>query len=73
LSASRNPLSDHVADPLPRLRERLADEYGGSVSTETIDRAAVEALDDLSSARVRDFVPVFAWRRARARLRRSTT
>jgi hypothetical protein len=41
------------------------------VSTETIDRAAVEALDELSSARIRDFVPVFAWRRARARLRRS--
>jgi hypothetical protein len=64
-------VTDHVADPLPRLREQLADEYRGTVSTETIDRAAVEALGELSNARIRDFVPVFAWRRARARLRRS--
>jgi hypothetical protein len=56
-------------DPLPGLRRRLASEYGGSVPDESIDLAAREALADLSGARVRDFVPVFAWRRARRRLR----
>jgi hypothetical protein len=56
-------------DPLPELRERLANEYGGSVPEETIDLAAREALADLSGARVRAFVPVFAWRRARRALR----
>lgn len=58
------------ADPLPRLRQQLASEYGDTVSPETIDRTAEEAVHELSGARIREFVPVFAWRRARARLRR---
>jgi len=61
-----------VADPMPRLCEQLASEYGAIVSREAIDRAAAQALDELRGARVREFVPVFAWRRARARLRRDT-
>ncbi len=61
---------ESVADPLPRLRERLADEYGESVPLETIDLVAIEVLAELREARVREFVPVFAWRRARERLRR---
>ncbi len=55
------PLSNHpgtVADPLPRLRERLANEYGATVSRETIDLVAMESLDELRGARVREFVPV---------------
>jgi hypothetical protein len=56
-------------DPLPGLRKQLEMEYGGAVPPESIHRAAVEALDELSGARIREFVPVFAWRRARARLR----
>lgn len=50
--------------------DREAREYGGTLAEDLIDLAAREAFDDLSSARIREFVPVFAWRRARARLRR---
>lgn len=57
-----------IADPLPRLREQLASEYGAIVPREMIDRAAEEALEELHEARIREFVPVFAWRRARERL-----
>lgn len=69
--SQRRTTTSTVADPLPRLREQLANEYGESVPRETIDRVAVEALAELSGAPVREFVPVFAWRRARERLRRS--
>jgi hypothetical protein len=65
----RNP-SEANADPLPGLRKQLASEYGETLPAETIDRAAQEALGELSEARIRDYVPVLAWRRARARLRR---
>lgn len=61
---------DAFADPLPGLRTQLANEYGATVPLEAIEQAAAEALDDLEGARIREFVPVFAWRRARARLRR---
>jgi hypothetical protein len=57
------------ADPLPALRQRLMDEFGGSVSAEMIDRVARRSLNDLGNARVPDFVPMFAWRRARVQLR----
>jgi hypothetical protein len=67
VSPHRNP-SKH-ADPLPGLRQQLESEYGGTVPPESIHQAAAEALDELSGARIREFVPVFAWRRARARLR----
>jgi hypothetical protein len=63
-------LRRNTSDPLPELRARLARHYGDTVPEELIDLAAREAIDDLSSARIREFVPVFAWRRARARLRR---
>jgi hypothetical protein len=58
-----------IADPLPGLQEQLASEYGEIVPREMIDRAAEEALEELHEARIREFVPVFAWRRARDRLR----
>ncbi len=71
MSPHRNPLQH--TDPLPGLRQQLESEYGGIVPPETIQRAAAEALDELSGARLREFVPVFAWRRARARLRHPAT
>jgi hypothetical protein len=57
------------ADPLPTLRQWLMDEFGGSESAEMIDRVARQSLNDLGNARVPDFVPMFAWRRARIQLR----
>jgi hypothetical protein len=61
-----SPLQDATPDPLPRLRERLIAEYGDVVPRERIDRTAEQALRELEGARIREFVPVFAWRRARA-------
>jgi hypothetical protein len=67
--ASR-PLPLAGVDPMRALRRRLNDEFGASVPPEAIDRAAAEALSELHGARVREYVSVLAWRRARARLRR---
>lgn len=58
------------ADPLPGIRKQLAEEYGASVPPETIDRIARQSLGELRDARVKEFVAVFAWRRARGHLRR---
>ena len=57
-------------DPLPRVREQLEDEYRETVPQERIDRAAKEAVAELSGARIRDYIPLLAWRRAREQLRR---
>jgi hypothetical protein len=62
--------TDTRADPLPGVRRQLAAEYGETVPRDLIDLAAQEAVAELSDARIREFVPVLAWRRARARLRR---
>jgi hypothetical protein len=62
--------SQALPDPLPGVRQQLLAEYGETVPTEQIDRAAQEAVAELSDAPIREFVPVLAWRRARARLRR---
>jgi hypothetical protein len=63
--------STRVADPLPGLRRQLTEEYGDAIPLETINRVAEQSLGELASAKLRDFVPVFAWRRARQRLDRS--
>jgi hypothetical protein len=68
----RTPTKDAVRDPLPGLSEQLAGEYGGIVPRQKIDRAAKEALGEREGARIREFVPVLAWRRARARLRQAS-
>ena len=57
-------------DPLVRVRSELEAEYAGTVPQERIDRAAQEAVAELSGARIPDFVPLLAWRRARESLRR---
>ena len=58
--------SDHPMDERA-LRKRLADEYGDSVPADVIDLVARQSLGEFQAAKVRDFVPVFAWRRARRR------
>jgi hypothetical protein len=63
-------LTHERADPLPGLIRRLSAEYGDLLPRDAIDGAAVEALEELGGARVREFVPILAWRRARERLRR---
>jgi hypothetical protein len=59
-------------DPLPGLRKQLAEEYGGRVPAETIDLVARQVLGELRNARIHDYVPVLAWRRARVRLGRAS-
>src|SRR5262245_6824884 len=49
--------------------ERLADEFAGVFSEETIERYIAESLDLLGDARISVFVPVLAHRFARERLR----
>lgn len=55
-------------DQLAGLRERLIEEYGARVPADAIDRAARQSLGEFEHARIKDFVGVFAWRRARRRL-----
>ena len=66
-----DPSKPPIADLFSRLRNQLEEEYGGSVPPDMIDRVAEQSLREFQGARVREFVPVFAWRRARQRLHRS--
>jgi protein-tyrosine-phosphatase len=56
-------------DHLRQTANRLADEFAGTFSQETIERYLAESLDLLGDARVNVFVPVLAHRFARERLR----
>jgi hypothetical protein len=67
-----DPIQKPPADLLPRLRNQLEEEYGGSVPSDTIEQIAKQTLREFQGVRVREFVPVFAWRRARQRLRLRT-
>ena len=58
-----------INDPAAGLRERLAQEYQ-DLPRDEVGKVAEESLNAFKQARVQDFVPVFAWRRARERLRR---
>ena len=66
-----DPIQQPFADLLTRLRNQLEEEYGGSVPSLTIEQIAEQTLREFQGARVREFVPVFAWRRARQRLQRT--
>jgi hypothetical protein len=55
-------------DPLPALRQQLAKEFEGIVPKDRIDEAAERAIGNFKGAPVRAFVPILAWRRARASL-----
>ena len=69
MSSRRTPRDPSGRGALLGLRQQLRQEYGDAVPGELIDRVAEETLRELQGARIRDFVPVFAWRRARQRLR----
>ncbi len=47
----------------------LHDEFSGVFATETIERFMAESLDEIGSARIENFVPLFVHRFARERLR----
>jgi hypothetical protein len=69
LSPRHKPFDETIRDPLPGLRDQLETEYADVASPDTIDRIAKRALEEFDDARIREFVPVFAWRRARELLR----
>jgi len=61
-----DPVTQHHID---RAAERLAEEFAGIVSQETIARYMTESTDLLGEAKVNVFVPVLAHRFCRERLR----
>ena len=63
-----SPLEKSIKDPLPRLKQELTEEFEGQ-SEDLIDQAAKHSLERYKSAKVREFVPIFAWRHARSHFR----
>ena len=70
-SMGKAALDASTRDPLQRLRKQLAEEYRDQPG-DRIDETARHALDRLGGARVKDFVPIFAWRHAREHLRHAS-
>jgi protein-tyrosine-phosphatase len=66
MSQTLDPVTQHH---VRQAAERLADEFKGIYSEQTIDRYIAESLDLLGGARINVFVPVLAHRFARERLR----
>jgi hypothetical protein len=54
---------------LGREIDRIAEEFQGTYSQETINRYVRESLDGLEGSRIKDYIPVFAARFTRERLR----
>lgn len=56
-------------DPIETVEHDLSVEFGDRLPPVTIHAMAEEAVSELGDARVQEFVPVLAWRRARSRAR----
>ena len=67
----RDPAAEVIADPLPGLKKQLEVEYE-ELPGEQVERVAKHALDRYARVRVREFVPILAWRHAREHLRRAS-
>jgi protein-tyrosine-phosphatase len=65
----RETLDPVTLDHVRRAADRLAEDFDGTFSRETIERYLTESVDLLGEARVSVFVPVLAHRFARERLR----
>jgi arsenate reductase (thioredoxin) len=66
MSQTLDPVTQHH---VRQAAERLADEFKGIYSEETIERYIAESLDLLGGAKINVYVPVLAHRFARERLR----
>jgi protein-tyrosine-phosphatase len=66
MTQALDPVTQHHVH---QAAERLADEFKGIFSEQTIERYITESLDLLGEARINVFVPVLAHRFARERLR----
>jgi len=56
-----------IKDPLPGLVKHLKEAHG-DLPDERINEVAKHSVDRLAKARVREFIPVLAWRHARTHL-----
>jgi hypothetical protein len=56
-------------DPVETVEHDLTAEFGDRLPEEALHEMAREAVSELADARVREFVPILAWRRARSRAR----
>ena len=56
-------------DPVAPVVRRLLGEFGDRVDQRTIGEVAASETAVLATAKVQNFVPIIAWRRARVRLR----
>ena len=64
---NQTPTQEHRKDAPPRLRKQLEKEYE-HVPDERIDEVVKHSFDRFSGARLKEFVPVLAWRHARHHL-----
>jgi Protein of unknown function (DUF3562) len=58
-----------VQKQLESAADNLSREFAGQLPAEDVNRLLAEELQPFAEARVRDFVPIFAERRTRSRLR----
>lgn len=58
-----DPKQEPIKDPLPGLKRQLETEYE-NLPPERIDQVARHSVGRFSGARVKEFVPVLAWRHA---------
>ena len=70
-TTGKSTLEASTRDPLQRLRKQLEEEYRDQPG-DRIDEAAKHALDRFGGAKVREFVPILAWRHARQHLRNAS-
>jgi hypothetical protein len=61
----REPTRARRQELLQRVLADLSREFGGVLPRDVIASAARRAVDGFDGARVDDFVPILAWRRAR--------
>lgn len=64
-----DPKQEPIRDALPGVKKQLETEYG-DLPEERVDEVAKHSVERFSGARVKEFVPVLAWRHARLHLQR---
>jgi hypothetical protein len=62
--------TNDLTDAIRQAKDRLQQELGDRVPESTIEQCVSAALDELSDARIKTYVPVLTYRLARERLSR---
>ena len=71
MSPRGDPRQEPIKNPFPGLKKQLEEEYRGLPESK-IDEVARQALGEFEGVRVREFVPILAWRRASKQLRKAS-